>query len=197
MAEKKTNKALNSRLLLSPKDNPFLKESNPIQTKNGLVAAKMETGLTDLSTGEQYSHALIHNIKEFDAQQFVKVFAAGVKELYSLVKTEHRVFQKILGAYEAEKMTGGYADCITLCWFDGGLNGEAIDMSEKTFKRGMNGLLKKRFILPKTRDQFWVNPSLFFKGDRVAFVTEYRKIKKTEETEIQKNEAAGQGRLID
>jgi hypothetical protein len=34
-----------------------------------------------------------------------------------------RVFQKVLEIYEKEKMTGGYADSITLCWFDDGLNG--------------------------------------------------------------------------
>jgi hypothetical protein len=67
-------------------------------------------------------------------------------------------------------------------------------MSEKTFKRGMVGLLKKEFILPKTRDQFWVNPSLFFKGDRVAFVTEYRRTQKSEKDKL---EDAGQQRLID
>jgi malonyl CoA-acyl carrier protein transacylase len=28
----------------------------------------------------------------------------------------------VLEIYEKEKMTGGYADSITLCWFDDGLN---------------------------------------------------------------------------
>jgi hypothetical protein len=38
----------------------------------------------------------------------------------------------------------------------------------------------KGFLSPKLRDQFWVNPSLFFKGDRVAFITEYKRTNKTE-----------------
>jgi hypothetical protein len=181
-------------LKLNPKHNPFLKTTNPVPTKNGLVATKMSTDLVDPRTGEQHSHALIHKIKEVDDQHFVKVFAEGVKKAFELNRTEARIFQKILDVYGAEKMTGGYADSITLCWFDDGLNGEKINMSEKTFKRGMVGLLKKEFILPKTRDQFWVNPSLFFKGDRVAFVTEYRRTQKTKQDKL---EDAGQQRLID
>jgi hypothetical protein len=181
-------------LKLNPKYNPFLKATNPVPTKNGLVATKMSTDLVDPRTGEQHTHALIHKIKEVDDQHFVKVFAEGVKKAFELNRTEARIFQKILDVYGAEKMTGGYADSITLCWFDDGLNGEKINMSEKTFKRGMVGLLKKEFILPKTRDQFWVNPSLFFKGDRVAFVTEYRRTQKSEQAKL---EDEGQQRLID
>ena len=91
-------------------------------------------------------------------------------------------------------MTGGYADSISLCWFDDGLNGEKIGMTDRTFQNGLKGLLNKEFLSPKLRDQFWVNPSLFFKGDRVAFITEYRRTKKSEQDKL---EDAGQQRLID
>ncbi len=181
-------------LTYSPKINPLLETEQRVKTKKGLVATKMSNDLIDPATGEQHSHALIHQIKEVDDQHFVKVFAEGVKKAFELNRTESRVFQKVLDVYQSEKMTGGYADSITLCWFDGGLNGEDVGMSDVTFHRGLKGLLNKRFLSPKMRDQFWVNPSLFFKGDRVAFVTEYRKIKKNEMEEL---EDAGQGRLID
>lgn len=48
-------------------------------------------------------------------------------------------------------------------------------MSEKTFNRGLRELLDKGFIAPKTPGLFWVNPALFFKGDRVRFVREYKR----------------------
>jgi hypothetical protein len=54
------------------------------------------------------------------------MFAEGVKKAFELNRTEMRVFQKVLEVYEKEKMPGGYADSITLCWFDDGLNGEKI-----------------------------------------------------------------------
>jgi hypothetical protein len=48
-------------------------------------------------------------------------------------------------------------------------------MSERTFNRGLRELMEKQFIAPKTPNLFWVNPALFFKGDRVMFVKEYRR----------------------
>ncbi|CAC9985361.1 Mobile element protein [uncultured Gammaproteobacteria bacterium] len=182
------------KLKLSPKVNPLIESSTPIKTKNGLVATKMGNDLLDPETGEQHTHALIHTIKTIDDANFVKVFAEGVKKAFELNRTEMRVFQKVLEIYEKEKMTGGYADSITLCWFDDGLNGEKIGMSDRTFQNGLKGLLNKGFLSPKLRDQFWVNPSLFFKGDRVAFITEYKRTNKTEQNKL---EDAVQQRLID
>jgi len=162
----------------------------------------MSTGLVDPLTGEHHSHALIHNIKDVDDQHFVKVFAEGVKKAFELNRTEARVFQKVLEMYESESMTGGYADSVSLMWFDGGLNGDAVGLSERTFKRGLRRLLEKGFISPKMPNVYWVNPSLFFKGDRVAFVTEYRKkatieIPSSDESEREKLEANGQMRIED
>ena len=48
-------------------------------------------------------------------------------------------------------------------------------MSEKTFQRGLKELLAKQFLAPRSPSTFWVNPALFFKGDRVKFITEYRR----------------------
>ena len=48
-------------------------------------------------------------------------------------------------------------------------------MSEFTFRRGLKELLEKEFLRPRQPGVYWVNPALFFKGDRVAFVKEYRR----------------------
>lgn len=56
-----------------------------------------------------------------------------------------------------------------------------IDMSEKTFQRGLKELLEKSFLAPRLHNSYWINPSLFFKGDRVRFIREYvRKSKKVD-----------------
>jgi hypothetical protein len=47
-------------------------------------------------------------------------------------------------------------------------------MSDRTFHNGLKELIEKGFLKPKLPNQFWVNPALFFKGDRVAFMREYR-----------------------
>ena len=132
--------------------------------------------MMDTKTGEiveQASH--IVTVKEVDDAQFVKVFREGIAAAYELSRTGQRVFGLILEHYEQEPMTGGFADTIRLAWFGDGLFGEKIGMSQQTYNRGMRELLEKKFIAPRSPHEFWVNPALFFKGDRVAFIQEYRR----------------------
>jgi hypothetical protein len=60
-----------------------------------------------------------------------------------------------------------------------------VGMSEYTFKRGLRELLDKRFISPKDGVSFWTNPALFFKGDRVMFIKEYRRRKANAAAELE------------
>jgi hypothetical protein len=59
----------------------------------------------------------------------VKVFAEGIKQAFQLSRTEMRIFCLVLEVYEQEKMTGGFADSITLFWFNDTLNGQSVDSS--------------------------------------------------------------------
>lgn len=183
----------------SPNLNPLIETRRaPIRTKKGLVATKMAKSLLDTETGEIHPHALIHNVKDVDNEHFVKVFAEGVKKAFELNRTEARVFHKVLEIYEKEKMVGGFAETINIAWFDNGLNGQAVDMTDRTFQKGLKGLLNKGFLSPKMPNVYWVNPSLFFKGDRVAFVTEYRRKSSSQDEESRaKLEANGQQRIIE
>lgn len=162
------------RLDYSPLDNPFMAGAE-IQTKTKTVRTRAAPrDLMDPETGEVVGATIIHTIEERDEEHFVKVFADGVRAAFDLTRTGARVFNAVLTEYQSAKMTGGYADSLTLFFFDNGLNGRAIDMSEKSFQRGLKELLAKGFLSPKAPNQFWVNPALFFKGDRVTFAREYR-----------------------
>lgn len=162
------------KLEYSPRENPFM-AGTEIQTRHKTVRTRAAPrDLMDPETGEIVGSSVIHVIEERDEEHFVKVFADGVKAAFDLTKTGARVFNAVLKEYQAEKMTGGYADSLTLFFFDDGLNGSAIDMSEKSFQRGLKELIGKGFLAPKAPNQFWVNPALFFKGDRVTFAREYR-----------------------
>jgi len=158
----------------SPNANPLI-EPQQIELKRRRVSTGVKRDLVDAQTGEITHAATIHVVEERDDAEFVKVFAAGVKAIYDLTKTGYRVFQCILEEYQRTPMTGGYADTIYLIWFDGGLSGRDINMSEATFNRGLRELLSKGFISPRTPSVYWINPALFFKGDRVAFIREYRR----------------------
>lgn len=163
------------RLNYSPRENPFMAGAE-IRTSTKTVRTRSAPrDLLDPETGEVVGATVIHTIEERDEEHFVKVFAEGVRAAFDLKAPGARVFNLVLAEYQSAKMTGGYADSITLFFFDEGLNGRSIDISEKTFQRGLKELLSKGFLSPKAPNQFWVNPALFFKGDRVTFAREYRK----------------------
>lgn len=163
-------KAKLNTLEYSPKENPLLKGFEVSTKTKKLVRSQIHT--PNLETGE-ISTSNVFVTKELDEAQFVKVFSEGIKASFDLSRTAHRVFQIVLDEYEKEPLSGGYVDAIQLEWFDGGLSGQKIGMSNQTYSKGLRELLDKGFLAPKTPSSFWVNPALFFKGDRVRFIREF------------------------
>lgn len=173
VTEKKTLPKLRS-MSYSPEVNPLM-EPSQVQVKKRWVKSGKTEQLVNLTTGEISGVTAHHQVEERDDAEFVKVFAAGVKAIYDLTKTASRVFQVVLDQYQREPMRNGFADSLYLAWFDGGLDGQSIGMSESTFNRGLRELVDKGFVYPRSPSVFWVNPSMFFKGDRVMFIKEYRR----------------------
>lgn len=163
-----------SKLQYSPTINPLI-EPQMVQTKRRYVRSGRSEDLINPNTGEVHGVATIHQVEERDDAEFVKVFAAGVAASYELTKTAQRVFQVVLDQYQRTPMSRGFADHVNLFWFDDGIDGRSVGMSEYTFKRGLRELVDKAFLAPKDSASFWTNPALFFKGDRVMFVKEYRR----------------------
>lgn len=194
-----TAKKINLRKLpFSPTVNPLL-DGFTVQAKRKQVRTGGVKEMVDMRTGE-VSQAVIIEEQELDEIHFVKVFTAGIRAAYDLTRTGSRVFQAILEVYQNAPMSGGFADSIYLAWFDGGLDGRKLDMSEKTFQRGLIEIIDKGFLFPRNPNLFWVNPNLFFRGDRATFIRTYRKKAAsiaTDELEREKLEAKGQARLIE
>lgn len=163
-------------LKYNPNSNPLLNPQE-VRTSKRLTRSgyREEEHLINATTGEIQAVSRIHELIEKDEHEFVKVFAAGIAAAYDLTKAGQKTFTAILALYEQTPMRNGFAEAVYVAWFDGGLTGQHINMSKTTFNRGLNELLEKRFIHPKAPNLFWVNPALFFKGDRVRFIREYVK----------------------
>jgi hypothetical protein len=189
------NKKTNLRYLdYSPATNPLWSPSEVTIKGKG---RHQNADVVSLETGEVTGCAVIRRVEQVDDEQFVKVFSAGVAASFELTKTAQRVFQTILQIYQETPMSGGYAESVRLFWFGEGLDGKALDMSEKTFRRGLIELLDKKFLAPRSPNEYWVNPHLFFRGNRVMFAREYRK--KTPAPAIKdqaKSEDYGQASLL-
>lgn len=160
--------------MMSPLVNPLI-EAQEVKIKRRWVQSGKTEQLINPTTGEVAGVSAIRQIEEKDDVEFVKVFSDGVKATFGLSRTAARVFQIILDLYQKTPMVGGYADSVDVYWFGDGVSGVDAGMSERTFQRGLKELLTQRFLWPKTPNSFWVNPALFFKGNRVMFIKEYRR----------------------
>lgn len=193
-AEMSTELSINLRKLkLSPLVNPLM-QPQEVTTKKRWVKSGQREDLINVSTGEIHGMSVIRQVEERDDVEFVKVFAEGIAASYELTKTAQKVFSVVLEQYQKTPMSRGYVDYVNLLWFDGGIEGRDIGLSAKTFQRGLKELLIKRFLAPKDGVSYWTNPALFFKGDRVIFVKEYRRKSMVAQESL---EAAGQQRLIE
>jgi hypothetical protein len=171
-------------------------EPREVQVKKRWVKTGRAEQLVNMATGEVTGVSAHHQVEERDDAEFVKVFAAGIRGIYDLSRTASRVFQVVLDQYQKEPMSKGFADTLYLAWFDGGLSGQAVGMSESTFNRGMRELVDKGFLYPRSPSVYWVNPAMFFKGDRVLFVKEYRRRRASaDEAARAELEARGQLRI--
>jgi hypothetical protein len=152
---------------------PFL---NPL-VKTSLVTKKRQVrtgGVKEFIDDQGEIHnAVIVIEEEVDDFHFVKVFTAGIRAAFGLSLTGSRTFQAILDVYQRSPMSQGFVDSIYLHFFDGGLSGEKVDLTDRTFRRGLHELLEKGFIYPRGENLFWVNPNLFFRGNRATFMKTY------------------------
>jgi len=161
------------RMVEPSASNPFVNElSRSIVTRNkySAVSTKREN-VINLDTGELSSQdAVISRARPVEKKEFLKIFSAGISAMFSLQKGAQDMFQAILQIYVAQKFTPEtvYLNPDSLL--------EAGYARQKAARiRAMNILINNGFIAEvKNRpNQFWINPNMFYKGDRMTLVQTY------------------------
>lgn len=149
-------------------------ETNPLVNPKELVMKErtVKVGsareLVDMSTGEVSNVNAIYQRKIVDSERFAKIYLDGLAKTFGMTKTAQRVFQSILKLCEKD------TDSLWLNFML--VSKHDPDMPESTFYRGLKELLDRDFIAHSdVPNKFWINPHLFFNGDRVKFITEYVK----------------------
>lgn len=164
----------------------FLNESE-IYTYNQIIKIHItQRKLVDPNTGEEIDIPTIHVIEKEEEKNFIKVFAAGIQTIFDLSRTGYRALVLALQAYHSNQ--GNHDESITLIWYDGGVNGQKLDMTDRTFYSGLKELTNKGILKPKLPNQYWVNPLLFFKGEKIAFMKEYQIEPPSTKSDIPSNE---------
>ncbi|EEU9295275.1 hypothetical protein FYV00_23505, partial [Escherichia coli] len=120
---------------------------------------------------------------EVDKEEFIKLFTSQIKVYFDLTKTAYKIFLIVLSLYQKEIGK----DYVLLTCKKAQNIAKTLDfeLSSPIFYRGIKELIEKK-IIAKSVDKivFYINPAIFFNGDRARFVTEV--IKKKEE--IEKNQ---------
>lgn len=169
------------------KANPFWE---PTEVKVGKKFVTVSGGMHVSDEGESVQHSGIHIVTEIDKEEFVKLYTKNMKTFFDLKPTTQKVLQVVLNAVQQSPN----ADCIYMHWLsvDEYLKTHALGMSKASFHNAMNELLAKKFIAKSVEPhKFWINPHLFFNGDRMTFVREYRLSKEKEITNVTRQAAKG------
>ncbi|MFM3140552.1 hypothetical protein AB8T65_28535 [Klebsiella pneumoniae] len=168
------------------KMNPFVFEKElKIETKTRNLTVRKGTELVNKDNSDE-SESYLTNIiqqKEVDKEEFIKLFTSQIKVYFDLTKTAYKIFLIILSLYQKEIGK----DYVLLTCKKAQNIAKTLDfeLSSPIFYRGIKELIEKK-IIAKSVDKivFYINPAIFFNGDRARFVTEV--IKKKEE--IEKNQ---------
>lgn len=152
------------------RENPFWQ---PTEVTVGHKHIRVAGGRHVSEEGESVQHSGVHIVTEVDKDEFIKLYTKNMRVFFDLKPATQKVLQVILDAVQKAPN----ADCIYLHWFGveeyTAANGTTI--SKASFHNAMKELLLKKFIAEAVEPhKFWINPHLFFNGDRMSFVREYR-----------------------
>lgn len=166
----KTQPTRKKGIVAYPK-NPFWEAQ---EVKVGSKMIKVAGGQHVTPEGESVAHSGIHVVRHVDETEFVKLYTSNVKAIFDLKPTSLKVLQYLMIKLQETPN----ADAIYLAWIGAEeyFSEENVKMSRRSFSRALLEMIEKGFIAESTQpNMFWFNPHLFFNGNRMAFIQEYRK----------------------
>ena len=157
-----------TRIIDFPKneENPFITDLLSIKRKNKTVAVARNKAVVDRLTGEATDAVFMGIQREVDQDDFVKIFTAGMKELFDLSKNTLKVFSYLLSITTFDDKI--FFD-LNQCKRYTGYN------SRETIFKAIRELLQNEVIAKTVHPNvYFINPTYFYKGDRLVMIREYR-----------------------
>ncbi len=151
--------------------NPFVHEmvTTMHQGYKSTGFATTKKDVVDPSTGEVTGETAVTGFKKtVDRDEFIKIFSGSIFEIFNLSKKAKDVFAILLENY----MSGKYHDDTVSFNYYLACKEYGYERTQKTFISAMNEIINKRFIAPVKGygDRYWINPNMFFKGDRMVLM---------------------------
>lgn len=149
------------------RDNPFIKS---LIVRSGYkmqtFATKKGDAIMNLKTGELSDDAIFLSKKErVDKDKFVKLYVDSVSALFDLSRPAQKVFTFILQELEySDRVIFNMRKCRDVTGYS----------SDARIYRGLADLVKAEFIAKsEIPNVFFVNPQVFYKGDRLVLINQY------------------------
>lgn len=154
--------------------NPFL-DTTIIKTRSKRLTVARGSTIIDSQTGEIEGLTEVAQIFRVDEAQFVKIFTSQIRAFFDLGHGAYKLMQVVLAL---SQKSPPHTDRIYMN--PETLPEELPKISTSAFYRGLAELLEKKFLARVESDRHWyfINPALFFNGDRVRFITEYHRTEK-------------------
>ena len=181
----------NRKDVVPQRENPWVKDLATTIKKGKKITgfAANRHQLLDTATGEFHGDmAVVASQKVVDKEEFVKFFGAGIIEVFDLSKPGKDLFKTILHAYlDAQNQPDQiYINFAVL------KDEYEYSRSRATFSNAMAELLTKDFLAPVEHREnlYWVNPHLFYKGNRIRIVNEYVRAGTAEHKQLEEEQKA-------
>jgi hypothetical protein len=164
-------------------ENPFLEGPLVYKPKNkAMVVGAGNTVLLNQDTGE-VSPTKIISYQEVDPEKFVKLYTAEIRALFDLTNPSFRLMEIIFLQVQQHAVDKDviYLNLqMTEKFFH---EHERPAMSKSTFYRAVGELAQRGIIAASTNQNlYFINPRIFFNGDRVTFIRHVTKKKKSGST---------------
>ena len=156
--------------------NPFLSQFTVNLSERKMTVAR-GANVVD-KEGDIVAPATYAQIHQVDNEEFIKLYTTNMQAFFDLSKPAVKVLGCVFHALQKSAIN---QDKVFLNHYKANEIYEELTandtIAEATYLRGIKELLKKDFIAeaPEGPGFFYINPNLVFNGDRVRFVTEYRK----------------------
>jgi hypothetical protein len=164
--------------------NPFLPGLHVrARGKTVMLGRGREYGLFDRGTGEVLNETAVMATRHYvDQAEFVKVFKGQMRALFNLSPSAVRVFCYLMEATRAsdDRIVFSLKKCMAYTEY----------ASKGTVTGAMAELLRKEFIARTDEPNiYYLNPAVFFNGDRLVVVQDYVRKGSRVAKELQEHDA--------
>lgn len=177
-------------------ESPFIQDGRfqvPIRNRSEKLDTAGPLALMDTKTGELQDVAEVRRVRTVDSERFVKLFVGQLHAFFDLKPGTVKLMTALIDEISQTRYMNG--DQIYLNYNSVKKYFEkhgAKPPARTTFLTALAELVEKGFVAPSTdTNLYFINPAIFFNGDRIRFVTEIRRKKSKREA----LEDAGQQRL--